>query len=200
MAMSFSDGTEPITTAYIERVNEQHEMLMLATRYVSDTGRSVTTSIKQLLSEILIPNQSGVLLSTVHKVKGLEADRVFLLKQTFGRYRRRPGDDDDEESTVGSLLTYTGGHQTSEEELNIEYVAITRAKEHVIWVDMFDKETEDVYPDKLTNVSLADLHSLRDELERETMRYDKTDPTKAGELLERMITVENEIARKSGAY
>lgn len=56
----------------------------------------------------------AVLLSTVHKAKGLEADHVFLLKDTFTR---------------------RGHHdEPSSEEANIQYVAITRAKSHLTWV------------------------------------------------------------------
>lgn len=55
--------------------------------------------------------QAGVItLSSVHKAKGLEADRVFILAGTL----------------------YIAG--VTPEEKNIEYVAITRAKKELIWV------------------------------------------------------------------
>ena len=47
-------------------------------------------------------------LSSVHKAKGLEASRVFVLAFTL--------------------------RDTSPEEMNIQYVAITRAKDVLVWV------------------------------------------------------------------
>jgi superfamily I DNA/RNA helicase len=51
-----------------------------------------------------------VVLSTVHKAKGLEWERVFMLKHTFGRWEGR-------------------------EEDNIMYVAITRSKSALMMVE-----------------------------------------------------------------
>lgn len=54
----------------------------------------------------------AVILSTVHRVKGLEASRIYLLEGTF---------------RTGSL-----------EEDNIRYVAITRTKDTLVWVEGFE--------------------------------------------------------------
>jgi superfamily I DNA/RNA helicase len=57
------------------------------------------------------PNlKPAVVCSSVHKAKGLEADRVFIMEDTLLRNRQNI------------------------EEKNIEYVAITRAKFHLTWV------------------------------------------------------------------
>jgi DNA helicase-2/ATP-dependent DNA helicase PcrA len=57
---------------------------------------------------------SAVQFSTVHKAKGLEADTVYVLKDTL----------------------YIGKNKL--EESNIEYVAVTRAKNRLIWVNGFN--------------------------------------------------------------
>jgi superfamily I DNA/RNA helicase len=76
----------------------------------------------RVLDDLVESKGSLVTLSTVHGVKGFEADRVYLLQQTFARHRA----EDDE--------------PIAEEELNLEYVAITRAKRALIWVDLEELE------------------------------------------------------------
>lgn len=57
---------------------------------------------------------SMVVCSTVHKAKGLEARRVFVLAYT--------------------LMGNKQSDRPNEEEMNIEYVAVTRAQETMVWV------------------------------------------------------------------
>jgi DNA helicase-2/ATP-dependent DNA helicase PcrA len=61
---------------------------------------------------------ASIVLSTVHKAKGLEADRVYLLEDTFA-------------------LSGFGGRDTKRaaEERNIRYVAMTRSKRELTWCE-----------------------------------------------------------------
>lgn len=63
-----------------------------------------------------IEDSESICFSTVHRVKGLEADRVFLLEYSFKQHRGIPPE------------------KITREEWNIEYVAITRAREELYWV------------------------------------------------------------------
>ena len=60
----------------------------------------------------------GVLLSSIHKAKGLEADRVFLIEPE------------------GAPVPHPMAKQDweIEQEWNLRYVAITRAKKELIYV------------------------------------------------------------------
>lgn len=109
-------------TAYAEKIEEQKRMLLAALKYARPNA------IAKLLEEIILPNRSGILCSTVHKVKGLEADRVYLLKQTFATHRERVFRDGD------AFISVIG--MADPDEKNLEYVGITRAREHLIWVDI----------------------------------------------------------------
>ena len=77
-----------------------------ATIYALLDGLATWQELLQRCTELFVddPDAQTILCSTVHKAKGLEADRVYILQETL--YRRG----------------------VTPEEQNIEYVAITRAK------------------------------------------------------------------------
>lgn len=101
--------------ATIARVLDQHETLV----YLCDGLTSAAELLKRI--DYLFADTKGggdrVILSTVHKSKGLEADRVWLLRDTFFSLQ------DDPPAWAEGI-----------EEANIEYVAITRAKTTLAWV------------------------------------------------------------------
>ena len=70
---------------------------------------AVTKRIDALFTDNGLGQQGTITCSSVHKSKGLEADRVFILRKTL--------------------------RTNSQEENNIQYVAITRAKSTLIWVE-----------------------------------------------------------------
>lgn len=77
------------------------------------TLRELETRVEELFSDD--DSRGAVLCTTVHKVKGLEADRTFLLEGTFRR---------------------------GLEEDNIRYVAITRARQRLCWVSGFGEKAK----------------------------------------------------------
>ena len=73
----------------------------------------VEAKIRALFSDD--SDENRIVLSSTHKAKGLERDRVWILRDT---YRKRPG----------------------VEEENLFYVAVTRAKRHLIYVNKTEVE------------------------------------------------------------
>jgi hypothetical protein len=75
--------------------------------------KELETRIQSLFQDNGI-NEPKVIFSTVHKAKGLEAERVFILRSTLYPYKGADG---------------------KVEEKNIEYVAVTRSKDVLVWVE-----------------------------------------------------------------
>jgi DNA helicase-2/ATP-dependent DNA helicase PcrA len=192
-------------TAWLARVDEQHGMLTRALHYaVRPTG------IKQLLRDLLQPGTTGVMLSSVHKVKGLEAERVFLLKQTFQRHRPPPwvtcrscgGSGDGEvrgrdcsNCNGEGMFVYRDTYGLDQEELNVEYVAITRAKTHLVWVC---NEKQSVIPADPLKVSLTGLkrdalEALLDDVEREAVHLE--DGERADQLSALAVRIKTALLR-----
>ena len=73
---------------------------------------SLLKSIEDLFSDD--DNANKIVLSTTHKAKGLERDRVFALRDTYMRSRR--------------------DQAVAQEEINLWYVCTTRAREHLFIV------------------------------------------------------------------
>lgn len=116
--------------AWADRIDQQYESLLMMLGYAEPS------KFHQILADLVnIGGMSAITLSTVHKVKGLEAERVYLLKQTFSRHRYRQqieeALDDWERNRARERLA-----NIDPEELHLEYVAVTRAKLDLIWVDM----------------------------------------------------------------
>jgi len=110
------------SSTWAERIEEQYRMLLYCTNYVEHPS-----DIARLLDGIFTEDDTcWVWLSTVHKAKGLEADHVYLLRETFARYRKVRGED--------GALRYPRDEEVHPEERNVEYVAITRAKHSLTWV------------------------------------------------------------------
>jgi len=89
----------------LEELKDQTGALMALADDVRDVP-ALFGYLKKLFSDI--DDKKVITLSTVHRAKGLERDRVFMLKDTFS--------------------------QRNEEEINLGYVATTRAKTHLTYV------------------------------------------------------------------
>lgn len=93
--------------ARIDFVHDQAETLRALSEGLSGL-KELETRIVSLFDDMSGPDSQFVVCSSVHRAKGLEAERVFVLEDTLIRNGDR-------------------------EEGNIEYVAITRAKSELVW-------------------------------------------------------------------
>ena len=98
-------------------VRDQAETLRVLAEGVASV-RELETRIEALFTDDGLGAQNVITCSSVHKAKGLEADRVFVLRDTLSGFGKKL-------PTPAQLR----------EEANIEYVAITRAKSVLAWVD-----------------------------------------------------------------
>jgi DNA helicase-2/ATP-dependent DNA helicase PcrA len=104
--------SESDARAKADYVNDQAETILVLAEGVA-TVQELLTRIDQLFND---SDENGkrasIVCSTIHKAKGLEADRVFVLEDTL----------------------YPGGDKRVVEEQNLEYVAVTRAKKTLVSV------------------------------------------------------------------
>jgi len=99
--------------ARIEVVHDMADTLRALSEGLSGP-KELETRIEALFSDSG-PDSRIVVCSSVHRAKGLEADRVFVLEYTLTR-------------------SQPGKPPPAREETNIEYVAITRARSELVWV------------------------------------------------------------------
>ena len=87
-----------------QRIRDQCEVILA----ISDNCETLN-QLKHLLETIFSDKNEGVVLSSIHKAKGLENNRVFIYQYDSMPYR-------------------SCNPTQSQQELNIKYVAITRSK------------------------------------------------------------------------
>lgn len=116
-----SEGRNP------ERINDQYDCLMFFIHSLDEDSRTVDS----LLAKIALmfteegSNAGRVTLSTVHKAKGLEYDTIYILdksKYMPSRYAKQPWQ--------------------QVQERNLIYVAVTRARLHLIYINSDCWKTE----------------------------------------------------------
>jgi superfamily I DNA/RNA helicase len=96
---------------------DKHDILSFLSKKVVDLQQ-----LNNKLTEIFCDKVDGIVLSTVHKMKGLEANRVFIIKPDLLPMKTK------------NALQY-------QEEKNLFYVAITRAKTELIYDVEWDECT-----------------------------------------------------------
>lgn len=115
-------------TQRIELINDQSETLKVLAE-VSNSTEEMVTRIKTLFqnssSEYAKP---AIILSTVHKAKGLEWSTVYLLSETFNRTRK--------DTTP----------EQAQEEQNVYYVAVTRAQNRLVLVQPSNQSAPQAKP------------------------------------------------------
>lgn len=105
---SATNGRKAALKAKIEAVHDQADMMISLTDGAKNVDE-VTARIESLFTDDGLGAAGVITCSSVHRAKGLEADKVFILRDTL-----RDG---------------------NQEERNIVYVAITRAKKELVWVN-----------------------------------------------------------------
>ncbi len=101
------EGRKPTIQAKIEAVIDQAEMLTSLAEDAKNVDQ-IVTRIMDLFSDSGDGDDSLIVCSSIHRAKGKEANRVFVLRDTLRDY--------------------------NVEEENLQYVAITRAKNTLVWV------------------------------------------------------------------
>ncbi len=104
-------------------VGEEHESKRQAVQDQCDTIRAVVeyvsdySEVDPQIDKLFSDQERGVVFCTVHRSKGMETDSVFIL---------RP-----------DLIPHPAAKipWQQEQEMNLKYVAITRAKKHLFWVE-----------------------------------------------------------------
>jgi DNA helicase-2/ATP-dependent DNA helicase PcrA len=103
------------------QINDQADTLVAIAEGASSV-REITNRLSALFQDTEEDSKPAVVLSTTHKAKGLEWPRVYLLRDTYMSKRPRTGPPQSEAAKAAQ----------AREEANIYYVALTRAKQHLV--------------------------------------------------------------------
>jgi superfamily I DNA/RNA helicase len=110
-AIAMASNDEDATESKVQEVQDTAETIRVLGEDLTSVAELVAR-IENLFGDDV--NAANVVLSSVHRAKGRETEVVYVLRDTL----------------------YPGrGGKASKEEANIEYVAVTRAKTTLVWVD-----------------------------------------------------------------
>jgi superfamily I DNA/RNA helicase len=91
-----------------------YEKHLLINTVITNDNITDCNNLISKIRQIFLDNSTGICLSTIHKAKGLECNRVFII---------------DREKTMPSK--YAKLPWQKEQEFNLQYVAFTRAKNYL---------------------------------------------------------------------
>lgn len=113
--------------AKLEEVNDKAEILLALTDGLADPAE-IFVRLDRLFGDNEDNPPPQIVCSSIHKAKGLEARRVFILKATLYPQRKKFMRDGYSEAEALRMA------QNEEEERNLDYVAQTRAIDTLVWV------------------------------------------------------------------
>lgn len=113
----------------IEEVKDKAEILLALTDGIAEPAELITR-LETMFGDSDDNPRPAVVCSSIHRAKGLEANRVFILKNTL--YPNRKWIEKKEGCTPAKALEKA--KQVIEEQ-NLEYVACSRAKNVLVWVE-----------------------------------------------------------------
>lgn len=113
---------KPLNTSKIDRLIQQRDILKVISH-----NKTIIKSVVDKIQAIFKEQKNSAVLSTIHKSKGLENDRIFFLCPELipSKYATQPWQ--------------------LKQESNLQYVAITRAKKSLIYVDDFIEIEEEIF-------------------------------------------------------
>lgn len=100
----------------ISALEDKFNCIEVFINHLSENNRSIKSLIKSI-DELFTPSSKGITLCTVHKSKGSEWNRVFIL-----RFDLMPS-------------PYAKNEWQKKQEMNLIYVAITRAKSYLAYIN-----------------------------------------------------------------
>jgi DNA helicase-2/ATP-dependent DNA helicase PcrA len=111
--------TDPEKTKRWQNFNEMTRII----KFLSE-GKNMMSEVKEDLEKIFDENKKGAQLMTIHKAKGLEADRVhFLMPELIpSRWAETP--------------------EEQKQEYNLKFVAVTRAKKHLNYINGYESRVQ----------------------------------------------------------
>ncbi len=141
------EGVDPEDEATIQTIQDKASALLVL---IDSIPMATAAKVRAKIEELFSDEGRGVVLSSVHKAKGLEADQVGILAPEL------------------MPLPFARQAWQREQEFNLIYVAITRAKKELYLAGRFggmllskpDKDYE----------SVRTIHQLNDHLEKNTLQ------------------------------